>query len=80
MLNALFYYLPLVKKVQVGNDQEMAQSERNAHSINRGVGKNKMTLKGIGPQTIVCALYKSLRVAEQLATNFMKINQGVRKL
>ena len=28
------------KKVYVGNDQEMAQSERNSHSINRGVGKN----------------------------------------
>ena len=28
------------EKVQVGNDQEMAQSERNSHSINRGVGKN----------------------------------------
>ena len=28
------------KKVQIGNDQEMAQSERNSHSINRGVGKN----------------------------------------
>ena len=28
------------KKVQVGNDQEMVQSERNSHSINRGVGKN----------------------------------------
>ena len=27
------------KKVQVGNDQEMAQSERNSHSTNRGVGK-----------------------------------------
>ena len=27
-------------KVQVGNDQEMAQSERNSHSVNRGVGKN----------------------------------------
>ena len=27
------------KKVQVGNDQEMAQSDRNSHSINRGVGK-----------------------------------------
>ena len=23
----------------MGNDQEMAQSERNSHSINRGVGK-----------------------------------------
>ena len=29
-----------LKKEQVGNDQEMAQSERNSHSINRGVGKN----------------------------------------
>ena len=28
------------KKVQVGNDQEMVQSERNFHSINRGDGKN----------------------------------------
>ena len=25
------------KKVQVGNDQEMVQSERNSNSINRGV-------------------------------------------
>ena len=33
-----------MKKVQIGNDQEMAQSERNSHSINRGVGKSKMTL------------------------------------
>ena len=37
-------------------------------------------LKGIGPQTIVCAFYESLHVAEQFATNFMKINQGIRKL
>ena len=36
--------------------------------------------KGIGPQTIVCAFYESLHVAEQFATNFMKINQGIRKL
>ena len=31
---------PISKKVQVDNDQEMAQLERNSHSINRGVGKN----------------------------------------
>ena len=30
----------MIKKVQVGNDEEMAQSERNSHTINRGVGKN----------------------------------------
>ena len=28
------------KKVQVGSDQEMAQSERNSHFTNRGIGKN----------------------------------------
>ena len=33
----------LHKEVKVGNDQEMAQSERNSHSTNRRVGKNKMT-------------------------------------
>ena len=33
------------KKVQIGNDQEMVQSERNSHSSNRGIGKNKLTLK-----------------------------------
>ena len=27
------------KKVQVGNDQEMVQSERNSHSKNRGEKK-----------------------------------------
>ena len=27
------------KEVQVGNDQEKEQSERNSHSKNRGVGK-----------------------------------------
>ena len=32
------------KKVQVGNDQETAQSERNSHSKNRGVVKTKLTL------------------------------------
>ena len=28
------------EKVKVGNDQEMAHSERKSHSTNRGVGKN----------------------------------------
>ena len=41
------------KKVQVGNDQEMAQSERNSHSINRGVGKTKMTLGYLYQENIV---------------------------
>ena len=33
------------KKIRKGNDQEIGQSERNSHSINRGVGKTKMTLR-----------------------------------
>ena len=30
----------LYKKEQIGNDQELAQSERNSHSLIRGVGIN----------------------------------------
>ena len=29
----------MFKKLKVGNDQDMAQSERNSHSTYRGVGK-----------------------------------------
>ena len=43
----------LFKKVQEGNDQEMAQSERNSHSTNRGVGKTKMTLSYLYQKHIV---------------------------
>ena len=32
--------LKLIQKVQIGNDQEMTQSETNSHSIIQGVGKN----------------------------------------
>ena len=37
----------MYRKVQVGSDQEMAQSERYSHSINRGMEKKqtKMTLR-----------------------------------
>ena len=34
------------KKVQVGNDQEKAQSEKDSHSKNRG-GKNKLKTKSL---------------------------------
>ena len=40
MLLSSAKFLNRERKVQVGNDQEMAQSERNSHSNNRGVGKN----------------------------------------
>ena len=36
----LNYIMQKYKKVEVGNDQEMAQSERNSHFKNRGVGKH----------------------------------------
>ena len=40
------------KGAQVGNDQEMAQSERNSHSNNRGVGKSKLTLRYLYQENI----------------------------
>ena len=36
--------LQIKKYKYIGNDQEMTQSERNSHSINRGVGKTKWHL------------------------------------
>ena len=42
----------LYKKGTRGNDQEMAQSERNSHSINRGVGKTKMILRYLYQENI----------------------------
>ena len=38
-------------KVQVGNDQKMAQSERNS-SIIRELGKTKMTLRYLNQENI----------------------------
>ena len=34
----------MCKKVQVGKDQEKAQSEKDSHSKNRGGEKNKLTI------------------------------------
>ena len=39
-----FFFTGSVRKVQVGNDQEKAQSEKDSHSKNRG-GKNKLTIR-----------------------------------
>ena len=42
----LYKFVPSeTEKIRKGKDQEMGQSERNSHSINRGVGKTKMTLR-----------------------------------
>ena len=51
------------RNVQVGNDQEMAQSERKSHSINRGVGKKTK----ITPSTYTKKTYR--KPSEQLFPN-----------
>ena len=38
-----------IKKVQVGNDQEKAQSERNSHPKTRGGEKTKLTIRYLKP-------------------------------
>ena len=49
--HTVIYFNKLLNYIQVGNDQEMGQSERNSHSINRGVGKTKMTLRYLYQET-----------------------------
>ena len=39
-------YDPIWKKVQVGKDQEKAQSEKDSHSKNQGGKKTKLTIGG----------------------------------
>ena len=41
----LFAGLVIAKKVQIGNDQEKAQSERNSHFKTRDGKKTKLTIK-----------------------------------
>ena len=41
------------KKVQVGKDQEKAQSEKDSHSKNRGGIKTKLTIRYLYHETIV---------------------------
>ena len=43
--NDMFIQLFYLYTVQIGNDQEMALSERNSHSTNQGVGKKKKKKK-----------------------------------
>ena len=43
----------LNKKVQVGKDQEKAQSEKDSHSKNRGGKKTKLTIRYLYHETIV---------------------------
>ena len=38
--HVLSFFFGFDDKVQVGNDQEMVQSERNSYSNNREMGKN----------------------------------------
>ena len=39
------------KKVQVGKDQEKAQSEKDSHSKNRGGKKTKLTIRYLYHET-----------------------------
>ena len=42
---------PQIKKVQVGKDQEKAQSEKDSHSKNRGGKKTKLTIRYLYHET-----------------------------
>ena len=53
---------------------------KHEYSVHLLIPSKFFAITGIGPQTIVYAFYESLHVAEQFATNFMKINQGIRKV
>ena len=44
-------FLEISKKVQVGKDQEKAQSEKDSHSKNRGGKKNKLTIRYLYHET-----------------------------
>ena len=46
VLHMVYTFLNLLgKKVQVGIDQEKAQSEKDSHSINQGGKKTKLTIR-----------------------------------
>ena len=50
----------------------MAQSERNSHSINRGVGKNKMTLRYLYQENISQA--ERAAISQKAATQLPELN------
>ena len=51
----LYVFIFLVKKVQVGNDQEKAQSEKDSHSKIRGWKKIKLTIRYLYHENISLA-------------------------
>ena len=50
--NQIFIKAGDYKKIQVGNDKEKAQSERNSHYKNRGGKKTKLTIRYLYYETI----------------------------
>ena len=52
-IDELLYAGDMDKKVQVGKDQEKAQSEKDSHSKNRGGKKTKLTIRYLYHETIV---------------------------
>ena len=53
--------LVLLEKVQVGKDQEKAQSERDSHSKNRGGKKTKLTVRHLYEtyEPFICEKYET---------------------
>ena len=49
--NKIFHSRKLHEKVQVGKDQEKAQSEKDSHSKNRGGKKTKLTIRYLYHET-----------------------------
>ena len=47
----ILHYVSVIKKVQVGKDQEKAQSEKDSHSKNRGGKKTKLTIRYLYHET-----------------------------
>ena len=45
IIDELLFANGIAKKVQVGKDQEKAQSEKDSHSENRGGIKTKLTIR-----------------------------------
>ena len=49
--NSVFNFMNFNGKVQVGKDQEKAQSEKDSHSKNRGGKKTKLTIRYLYHET-----------------------------
>ena len=51
LISAFVFHTRIEKMVQVGKDQEKAQSEKDSHSKNRGGKKTKLTIRHLYHET-----------------------------